>query len=253
MSTFELDKQHVEVYFITIMENETLIKYLAKNGGVSRRNADSAIRAGKVTVDGVCVTRPEFRLSGAERIVFEGSELSACGSGNVYIMLNKPVNYTCSADDGHAEHLAIDLIDVPQRIFSAGRLDRDSEGLLIFSNDGVFIDRLAHPRYGVRKLYHVTTDRPLSDEDRQKMCSGICDAGENIHALEVKNISGKTSSFLLNEGKKREIRRLVKAVGKRVVRLVRVRQGKLELGSLPSGKWRFLTPEEVKLAMESGE
>lgn len=233
------------------MENETLIKYIAKFGGVSRRNADTAIRGGKVTVDDVCVMRPEFRLSGSERVVFDGKQLSSSGVENVYIMLNKPVNYTCSADDGHAEHLAIELIDVPQRIFSAGRLDRDSEGLLIFSNDGVFIDRLAHPRYGVKKLYHVTTDRVLTDGDIKKMCSGISDDGEVIRALEVKNLSGNISSFLLNEGRKREIRRLVKAVGKRVLRLVRVRQGNLELGELSSGKWRYMTPEEVKLATES--
>ena len=155
------------------METTTLIKFLAKNGGISRRNADAAIRNARVAVDGVCVTRPEYRISGNENITVDGASVEQSASENVYIMLNKPVNYTCSADDGHAEHLAIELIDVPQRIFSAGRLDRDSEGLLIFSNDGVFIDRLAHPRYGVKKLYHVTTNRPLTAEDMQAMCSGI--------------------------------------------------------------------------------
>ena len=228
------------------MQTETLLKYLAKNGGISRRNADSAIRDGKVTVDGVCVTRPEHRLAGGERVTLNGKCVAEDNSGNVYIMLNKPVNYTCSADDGHAEHLAIDLIDVPQRIFSAGRLDRDSEGLLIFSNDGVFIDRLAHPRYQVKKLYHVTTNKPLTQDDIKMMCSGIVDEGENLRALEVESLGNNTFSFLLNEGKKREIRRLVKAAGKQVRRLVRVRQGKLELGDLAAGQWRFLTPQEIE-------
>ena len=235
------------------MQTETLLKYLSRNGGISRRNADAAIRGGRVAVDGVCVIRPEYRLSGNESVFLDGNPVSVDDSGNIYIMLNKPVNYTCSADDGHAEHLAMELIDVPQRIFSAGRLDRDSEGLLIFSNDGVFIDRLSHPRYGVRKLYHVTTDKSLTDDDIRKMCAGIRDDGELLRAIEIKSIGNNVFSFLLNEGKKREIRRLVKASGKQVRRLVRVRQGKLELGNLETGKWRFLTPAEVELAGTSEE
>ena len=235
------------------MQSETLLKYLSRNGGISRRNADAAIREERVTVDGVCVIRPEYRLSENEKVFLDGKPVKVDDSGNIYIMLNKPVNYICSADDGHAEHLAIELINVPQRIFSAGRLDRDSEGLLIFSNDGVFIDRLSHPRYGVRKLYHVTTDKPLSEDDIRKMCSGISDDGELLRAIEVKNIGNNVFSFLLNEGKKREIRRLVKSVGKQVRRLVRVRQGRLELGDLKVGKWRFLTPAEVELAGGSEE
>ena len=239
------------MYFISVMENVTLLKYLAKYGGVSRRDADALIRAGKVRVNGACTDRPEYRLEGTETVELDGKTIDCTDCGNVYIMLNKPVNYTCSAGDDHAEHLAVELIDVPQRIFSAGRLDRDSEGLIIFSNDGTFIDRLTHPRYGIKKLYHVTVNVPLKDEELRKMCSGVRDAEGDIRALEVKCIGGKVYSFLLNEGKKREIRRLVKAMGKRVKRLVRVRQGKLELGNLPGGKWRYLTAEEVQLAQEN--
>ena len=229
---------------------ERLQKILSARGVTSRRAAEQMIEEGRVTVNGSVALLGQSADPDVDDILIDGKPIPA-GEKPVYIMLNKPVNYTCSADDGHAEHLAIELIDVPQRIFSAGRLDRDSEGLLIFSNDGVFIDRLAHPRYGVKKLYHVTTDRVLTDGDIKKMCSGISDDGEVIRALEVKNLSGNISSFLLNEGRKREIRRLVKAVGKRVLRLVRVRQGNLELGELSSGKWRYMTPEEVKLATES--
>ena len=240
-----------DMYFITIMETVTLLKFLAKHGGISRRDADALIRAGKVSVNGSVIDRPEHRLSGDEHIEADGRQIHAEEQKNIYIMLNKPVNYTCSAGDDHAEHLAIDLIDVPQRIFSAGRLDRDSEGLLIFSNDGIFIDKLTHPRYGIKKLYHVTVNMPLENQELAQMCSGIRDAEGEIRALEVKNIGKKCYSFLLNEGKKREIRRLVKAVGKRVTRLVRVRQGKLELGNLPVGKWRYLTPQEVISAQEN--
>ena len=233
------------------MEAVTLVKFLARFSGLSRRAAEAAVRAGQVSVDGVCINRPEFRVDANCEVSLDGRVVAADEQEFVYIMLNKPAGYTCSASDPHAEHLAVELIDVPQRIFYAGRLDRDSEGLLIFSNDGVFIDKLTHPRYGIKKLYHVTVNMPLENQELAQMCSGIRDAEGEIRALEVKNIGKKCYSFLLNEGKKREIRRLVKAVGKRVTRLVRVRQGKLELGNLPVGKWRYLTPQEVISAQEN--
>ena len=235
------------------MSDITLIKFLAKYAGISRRGADAAIREARVLIDGAVVLRPETRVEASSRVELDGKVITANEGAQVYIMLNKPVNYTCSAGDEHAEHLAVELIDVPQRIFSAGRLDRDSEGLVIFSDDGVFINRLAHPRYGVEKLYHVSTNRPLEAEHLEAMCSGMRDRDGDIRALEVKCIGTKLYSFLLNEGKKREIRRLVKACGRNVVRLIRVRQGKLELGTLPPGKWRYLTPEEVVFAQENVE
>ena len=231
-----------------VMEQLTLVKFLARYAGVSRRAAEAAVRAGKVSVDGACIDRPEFRVSGDNDVLFDGSPVAVSGDEPVYIMLNKPAGYTCSASDPHAEHLAIELIDVPQRIFYAGRLDRDSEGLLIFSNDGNYVQELAHPRYGVTKLYRVTVNKSLSREDVDEMCSGITDEDGAIRALKVEPVEKNTYTFLLNEGKKREIRRLVKAVGKRVVRLIRVRQGNLELGNLGAGKWRYLTSEEAMLA-----
>lgn len=233
------------------MEGMTLIKFLAKYADISRRGADAAVRNGRVRVGGVVVLRPETRLDGNQSVELDGRIVQAHEEKNVYIMLNKPVNYTCSAADEHAEHLAAELIDVPYRIFSAGRLDRDSEGLVIFSNDGDFINRLAHPRYGVEKLYHVTTDLPLEEAHTSAMCRGLRDADGEIRALEVKRLGDNLYSFLLNEGKKREIRRLIKAVGRRVIRLIRVRQGRLELGGLPSGKWRYLEPHEVVAAQEN--
>ena len=235
------------------MEQLTLVKYLARYSGLSRRAAEDAVRAGKVSVDGVCIDRPEFRVNGDEEVCLDGKTVTAEEQELIYIMLNKPAGYTCSANDPHAEHLAMELIDVPQRIFYAGRLDRDSEGLLIFSNDGNYINELAHPRYGVRKLYRVTVNGVLSEEEIKQMCSGRTDRDGRVCALEVKPVAKNTYTFLLNEGKKREIRRLVKAVGRRVARLIRVRQGKLELGSLKPGKWRYLSPEEAAMAKENPE
>ena len=234
----------------SVMEALTLVKYLARYAGVSRRAAEAAVRAGKVSVDGVCVDRPEFRVNGENDITLDGRNIAAAEQEMVYIMLNKPAGYTCSASDPHAEHLAIELIDVPQRVFYAGRLDRDSEGLLIFSNDGNYVQELAHPRYGVKKLYRVTVNAGLSQTDMKSICSGLSDEEGTIRALAVEHIEKNIYTFLLNEGKKREIRRLVKAVGKRVIRLIRVRQGRLELGDLQVGKWRYLTPAEAAMAKE---
>ncbi len=232
------------------MEALTLVKFLARFSGISRRAAEAAVRAGKVSVDGVCIERPEFRVDETNRVSLEGRAISAQEQEFIYILLNKPAGYTCSAGDPHAEHLAVELIDVPQRIFYAGRLDRDSEGLLIFSNDGNYVQELAHPRYGVKKFYRVTVNLPLSDKEMTEMCSGITDDDGSIRALEVKPAGKNIYTFLLNEGKKREIRRLVKAVGKRVVRLVRIQQGNLKLGNLGSGKWRYLSKEEAMSAKE---
>ena len=233
------------------METLTLLKFLAKYADIPRREADAAIRSGRAEVNGACVLRPEFRLSPEDEIFFDGRKITATDEKFVYIMLNKPAGFVCSAADPHAEHLAVELIDVPQRIFSAGRLDRDSEGLILFSNDGSFTDFLSHPKYGVKKLYEVTVNAPLTENEINLMCSGICESGETLKALQIKSLGSKKYSFLLNEGKKREIRRLVKYTGKRVVRLVRTRQGNLELGALPQGKWRYLTPEEVVMAKEN--
>ena len=233
------------------MENITLLKFLAKNAGIPRREADAAIRSGRAVVNGSVVLRPELRITEDDEVCFDGRKITASDGEFIYIMLNKPAGFVCSASDPHAEHIALELIDVPQRIFSAGRLDRDSEGLIIFTNDGNFAEYLAHPKYGVEKLYEVTVNQPLTDDEIKLMCSGLSDDGEHLKALDIKHLDGRKYSFLLNEGKKREIRRLVKAVGRRVVKLVRVRQGRLELGNLKTGKWKFLSKEEISMAKEN--
>ena len=164
-------------------------------------------------------------------------------------MLNKPVGYTTSHFDKHAEHLAIELINCPeaQRLIPAGRLDRESEGLLIFSNDGDFIQKLAHPRYDIRKRYRVTASIFLDRARQQKMLNGIADDGEILKALSVETVPGEKNTFIieLNEGRKREIRRMLKACGAATLLLQRISVGSVELGALPVGKWRKLTAEEV--------
>ena len=229
--------------------SEYLAKFIARCGAAARRKAAELVKSGSVRVNGRVITDPAFSVDiTGDRVELNGKILQAPAE-NIYIMLNKPVGYTTSHFDKHAEHLAIELIDCPeaQRLIPAGRLDRDSEGLLIFSNDGDFIQKLAHPRYDIRKRYRVTASIFLDRAKQQKMLNGIADDGEILKALSVEVVPDEKNTFIieLNEGRKREIRRMLKSCGAATLRLQRISVGSVELGALPIGKWRKLTGEEV--------
>ena len=222
-----------------------LVKFIAASGAASRRQAETLIREGKVAVNGSLCTNPAHRVAEDEEITLEGRRLSAAEK-LWYILLNKPCGYVCSNADAHAEHLAVELLaEIPARLVSAGRLDKDSQGAIIFSNDGNFINRLAHPRYGVLKTYIVRTANTLKEESLKKITSGITDDGELLKAESIRPVGKKLYEMILNEGKKREIRRLTAACGAPTVQLTRVKIGSVELGDLQEGKFRELTPEEV--------
>ena len=229
--------------------SEYLAKYIARCGAAPRRKAADLVKAGSVKVNGRVITDPAFSVETSDKVELNGKALQLPAE-NIYIMLNKPRGYTTSHADKHAEHLAIELIDCPeaQRLIPAGRLDKDSEGLLIFSNDGNFIQKITHPRYNVTKQYKVTASRELDEKNRKKMVAGIMDEGEQLKALKVTPVPDEKSSYYieLNEGKKREIRRMLKACGAATLRLQRIAMGSVELKNLPAGQWRKLTEEEVK-------
>ena len=232
------------------METLYLAKYIAQCGAAARRKAADLVKAGKVTVNGRVITDPAFSIDPQRDQVVYDSRILELPAEKIYIMLNKPRGYTTSHSDKHAEHLAIELIDCPaaQRLVPAGRLDRDSEGLLIFSNDGDFIQHLAHPRYNICKLYKVTASIALNSSAQQRMLNGIRDDGETLHALQVTSVPNEKNTYLikLNEGKKREIRRMLKACGAETLRLQRIAMQDVLLGDLPIGKWRYLTGREVE-------
>lgn len=230
------------------METVRLVKFLSGCGVLSRRAAGDAVLAGRVKVNGEVTLNPGLQVSEKDQISLDGNVVAQEGH-KYYIMLNKPRGYTCSADDRYAEHLALELIDLPVRLFSAGRLDKESEGLILFSNDGDFIERLTHPRHAVRKRYVVTVSRSLSAGDIRRLTSGITDEGERLAALAVKPLDNNRYMFTLGEGKKREIRRMVAALNAKTLRLKRIAVGNLLLGALPAGKWRELTPEERDQAL----
>ena len=237
-------KVFITVIYYDIMMN--LVKFLSSCGAASRRKAEELIRSGQVKINGETVCDPAIRVAEDSTVTLNDHPL-ALPEKRHYILLHKPRGYVCSNADSHAEKLAVDLIDIPgARLVSAGRLDKDSEGAIIFSDDGEFINFLAHPRYEVLKKYLVTANRPLTETELAAIRGGISDDGE---FLQVRSVcpTGKRNEyeFILNEGKKREIRRLVAACGAKVTRLIRMEIGNVALGGLSVGKFRELSAGEI--------
>ena len=236
------------------MENdnrERLVKFLSSAGVSSRRAAGDLVKSGRVAVNGRTVLEPGTRISATDRVTLDGTPVHPADT-RLYLMLHKPRGYVCTNSDPHAEHRAVDLIrlDPPVRLFSAGRLDKESEGLLLFSNDGDYVEQLTHPRYEILKQYHVRLTRDLSAAELTRIRSGIADENDMLRVRAIERIGKARYRITLNEGKKREIRRITAAVGAPTVELKRVRIGDLELGALPAGQWRKLTPEEVTLSLK---
>ena len=235
-------------------ETLPLGKFLALHTSLSRRAAVAAVKAGRVRLDGAIVTEPAMRVGEGSRVELDGGPVAGGVSRPLrYYMLNKPRGFVCSSADPHAEKLAVELLPVEEgvRLFSAGRLDRESEGLLIFSNDGDYVEALTHPRHRVLKRYLVEVTRPMTEAELKRIRTGIADDGEVLRVIEVIPRGGCSYEFVLNEGRKREIRRLTAAVGAPTVRLRRFALGELELGDLPVGKYRELTPEDRRLSLVS--
>ena len=227
-----------------------LARFMSLAGVASRRNCEELIVAGHVTVNGQPVTTPAFKVSETDTVMYNGRRLRL--EGKVYIMLNKPPGYMCSYDDPHAEKTVYDLIKIQgKRIFSAGRLDMNSEGLLILTNDGDYAEKLTHPRFGTLKKYRVRTSYDISSENLEKIRKGIRDEGEFLKPKSVKKIKTSEYLFIMAEGKKREIRRLVAATGVKVTQLRRIAVGELVLGNLPKGKWRYMNEDDIKKSLAS--
>ena len=224
-------------------------KYIASCGVASRRAAAELVKAGRAAVNGVPVNDPSVRVKSDDKVTVDGKTVSP-EPVKYYVMLNKPRGYICTGADPHAGKRAVDLIDLPARLVSAGRLDKASEGLIIFSNDGDYINRLAHPSFQVLKVYRVRLSRELSASEIAALKTGIRDDGELLRPEDVSPIGERLYTFTLNEGRNREIRRMAAFFGIEVNRLVRISVGKLSLGNLPSGHWRHLSPAEISASAE---
>lgn len=230
-------------------EKTSLSKYLSVCGIASRRKSCDLIKQGKVQVNREIIKEPGFKISPQDEVVFAGEQV--LHQEKVYIMLNKPRGYICTSDDPYAPLKALDLIKLPPgqsriRLFSAGRLDKDSEGLLIFTNDGDYVEKIMHPKYEILKNYQVKTTSEILDNVLNKLRGGIDDDNEFLKAEKIKKEGNCLYTFILNEGKKREIRRMIRFAGTEIKSLKRISLGALTLGTLESGKWKYLTPEEIR-------
>ena len=232
-------------------DSENLARFLSLSGIASRRKCADIVKAGRVRVNGRAVTEPGYRINPGDEVICDGCPVRI--GQRLYILLNKPAGYVCTNSDPHAAKRAFDLVEIQGvRLFSAGRLDKDSEGLLIITNDGDYAMQLTHPRHEIFKTYLIKTNSPISASELARLRHGIIDDDESLKPEKIDEIGNSQYRFVLNEGKKREIRRMVAAVGRETVSLQRISVGALSMGNLEIGKWRFLTDAEVKLSLQPG-
>jgi len=232
--------------------------YLSRAGVCSRRRAERLIREGKVSVDGAVVTRQGLKISPGKSIVeVEGKAVQEDGRC-VYILLNKPRGVLSTARDDRNRKTVLDLLPSGVgRVVPVGRLDKESEGLILLTNDGELVHRLTHPRYDVAKTYRVQIRGRLGEEREESFRRGLSiEEGMTREAeIEFVRSSGGLSEYevVLREGRKRQIRRMMEELGFRVAKLRRIREGSLSLGSLGPGEWRHLKgPEITELRKEAG-
>lgn len=238
------------------MMSERLQKHMAKAGLGSRRHCESLIRAGRVTVNG---TPAELGMSvdpSRDQVVFDGKVVSGV-ERLVHLALNKPIGVLSSRKSQGGLPTVLDLVDVPERVYPIGRLDADSQGLVLLTNDGELTYRLTHPKFECEKEYLVLLDRLPTESDMRAWRGG----------LHVPGIGGTSPAdvrpdlknakpwirVIMHEGKNREIRRIAELLGYRVKRLIRIRIAGLRLGDLKEGDWRPLAPREIAALHASGK
>lgn len=228
-----------------------LNKFLSNSGVASRRKCDELIKEGKVFVNGKQVRELGTVVNEKkDKVTVEGKVISL-PSSFVYIKLNKPKGYACSASDEKGRKTIYDLIDCDERLFSIGRLDYDTEGLIILTNDGDFANKVAHPKYNIEKEYRVTIEGDIKESELAVMRKGVVIDGERMPSARVEKLSQDDKytklSVVIDEGQNRQVRRMFEAIGKSIRLLKRVRIGQVRLGGLSRGDYKDLTEEELNL------
>jgi pseudouridine synthase len=232
-----------------------LQKFLAEAGIASRRAAERIILAGQVTVNGKVVTELGTKVQPLhDQVAVDGKRVRS--KKKLYVALHKPRGYLCTRSDPHGRRTVFDLLP-PEwtHLYTVGRLDNLSEGLLFLTNDGDFALRIMHPRYQLKKTYEVITAEVVEPARLQQLRNGIMDEGQQLKPDKVRLVASTPQSSMLelelSEGKNREVRRLFTACGLEVARLCRTRIGRIRLGELRVGKWRTLTEPEINSLLRS--
>ena len=232
-----------------------LQKYLADCGLGSRRFCETLITARRVSVDGHVVVELGTKVDPAsQKVVCNGKAVAR--EPSVTLLLNKPPKVICTSDDPQGRTTVLDLLeDLPERVYTVGRLDFMSEGLIMVTNDGDLAHALMHPRHHVEKVYKVWIDKPLGYHQLQKMKRGIPNGGETLRVLDIDEgrhtKQGVEYTITLGEGKNRHIRRLMEHFEKKVFRLMRIAIGPIRLDELKPGEWRRAKPAELKILRQA--
>jgi len=233
------------------MENNESIRlnrYVANAGVCSRREADVLIAKGLVKVNGQAVTEMGTKVEPGDEVSYKGKILNP--EKKVYLLLNKPKGFVTTLDDPHAEKTVMDLVSraCSERIYPVGRLDKDTTGVLLFTNDGELAKKLTHPGQEKKKIYHVFLDREIPEEDMEQISKGI-ELEDGFIAADAISYADSTDrkqvGIEIHSGKNRIVRRIFEHIGYRVVKLDRVLFAGLTKKDLPRGKWRLLSKQEI--------
>jgi len=221
-----------------------LQKYLSGAGVCSRRKGEEYIKAGRVMVNGKVVDQQGTQVDPEKDRVEVDGKLVRIKNQMIYVVLNKPAGYITSRSHGDRK-IVFDLIDIKERLNPVGRLDKDSTGLLLLTNDGELHNRLIHPSFDHEKEYEVETLKPINDKSLEKLRRGIVIDNKKTRPAKIDRMADNRFKIILKEGRKRQIRRMVEKVENRVVSLHRTRISTLLIGKLKMGKWRHLQKNEV--------
>jgi 23S rRNA pseudouridine2605 synthase len=226
-----------------------LAKYLANSGVASRRACEPVIRAGRVTLNGETVTDPAREVSEADRVTVDGKPVGLVHERVVYA-LNKPVGVVSTARDPQGRPTVVTMVPQTERLYPVGRLDIDTTGLILLTNEGELAHRLTHPSFEVQKTYRAVVGGPaLEERALRALREGVeLDEGRTAPAR-VRRLAADTLEITIHEGRKRQVKRMCEAVGHPVKRLERVGFGPLTLGGLPRGRWRRLSDAEIETLM----
>lgn len=224
-----------------------LQKYMADQGIASRRKSEEMIAAGMVKVNGEVVTEMGLKVDPEnDTVEVDGAMLQAEREKLRYIKLYKPKGYECSTNPPEGVKSVYELVDASERLFTVGRLDKDSEGLILLTNDGRITQQLTHPSFENEKEYEVTVHRPLSEDGLDRLRGGINMLGGKTKEVNIIPIASRKFRVVLREGKNRQIRRMCRTIGLRVHKLKRIRVGTIELDNLEIGQWKDLDARDMK-------
>ena len=228
--------------------NIRLQKILSQAGVASRRNAEKLILEGRISIDGVIVRELGTKVDpNKNKILFNGQPLQL--EKKIYIVLNKPKEYICTSKDTHDRKIVLDLVKgIKERLFTVGRLDKDTEGLMLLTNDGEFANKLLHPSCEINKIYYATIDKNISQKDIVILEKGIRLEDSITAPCKIEKKNDTELYITIHEGKKRQIRLMFDSLGYKVINLKRIQFGSLELKELKVGTFRHLTHiEKLKL------